>query len=84
MNREEKIKFLRDSADSNERVANEYAAQAEAYEAAGIDSSFERTMEARHLTNAAVLVDHAMRLACEPEPLVLEPCPHGAAPGEEE
>lgn len=29
-------------------------------------------------------LDEAMRLACEPEPLVLEPCPHGAAPGEEE
>jgi len=29
-------------------------------------------------------LDDAMQAACEPEPLVLTPCPHGAAPGEEE
>ena len=28
-------------------------------------------------------LDDAMQAACEPEPLVLTPCPHGAAPGEE-
>lgn len=55
------------------------AAMCREYAAVSTGASREIYLKAqeRHL-------DDAMVAACEPEPLVLTPCPHGAAPGEEE
>jgi len=62
-------------------VERELAQSAMCREYAAVSTGASRDI---YLRAQAEHLDEAMRLACEPELLVLQPCPFGAAPGEEE